>query len=233
MVVLLVILTFVAFVALDFFLESRHAHRHANQAVGAAPSPLSATFQPVPPGVFVQPTYTWSRVGEGGELYLGIHPLLLNLVGQPVELECRAPGEHVAKGEPLARVGTGGKRLTVRSPLAARVELVNYPALGNSDAFPAPDAPNSAWLYRLAPEQLAREVGGWLSGEAALAWTKTSYAQVRQYLQGAVADRHLGTVMADGGELPVGILGDMDERVWQGMNERLMAAPAALGEETN
>lgn len=233
MVALLVVLTFVLFVALDFYLESRRAEvKHTSQVIGRAPPappPLPATFQPVPPGVFLQPTYTWSAFGDSGELYLGIHPMLLNLVGQPVELDCRVPGERITKGEPLARVGKGGKRLTVRSPVAGRVELVNYPALGNAGAWPGPDAPTTAWLYRLTPERVANEVGGWLSGESAMAWTKRTYAELRNYLQGAVADRHLGAVMADGGELPIGILGDMDERVWSGVDERLMPESTAAG----
>jgi hypothetical protein len=33
--------------------------------------------------------------------------------------------------------------------------------------------------------------------------------------------------MADGGELPVGILGDMDESVWAGLEERFLAADTA------
>lgn len=227
MVAVLVVLTFAVFVALDFYLESRHAHVRPSHALSGTPPPLSATLQSVPPGVFVQPTYTWSRLAETGELYLGVHPLLLNLVGQPVELECLAPGDRVRKGEALLRLGRGGKRLTVRSPVAARVELVNYPALGGPDAWPAAEGPNASWLYRLTPESMSREVGGWLSGDAATAWARRSYADLRQYLQGAVADRHLGAVMADGGELPVGILAELDERVWSGVDERLLAAAPA------
>jgi hypothetical protein len=33
--------------------------------------------------------------------------------------------------------------------------------------------------------------------------------------------------MADGGELPVGILGDMDESVWAGLEDRFLAPAAA------
>lgn len=223
MVALLVVLTFIAFVALDFYLERRSAHATVRQALARAPQPppLAATLVPVPPGVFLQPTYTWSRVGDSGEMYLGIHPLLLSLVGPPLELDCRAPGERVSKGEPLARLGRGDKRLTVRSPIDGRVELVNYPPLGGGETWAEPGAPNAGWLYRLTPEHLAHEVGGWLSGEAATAWTRKKYGELRNYLQGAVADRHLGAVMADGGELPVGILGELDERVWSGVNEKM------------
>ena len=222
MVALLVVLTFIAFVALDFYLEKRSVRIEVHHAIGRAPPPLRATIQPVPAGVFLQPTWTWSRIGESGELYVGIHPMLLSLVGAPVELDCRVPGERIAKGEPLARLGTGGKRLTVRSPVEARVELVNYPAVGGAEPWAPAEGPNATWLYRLTPEHVATEIGGWLTGEPAAAWTRRKYGELRNYLQGAVADRHLGAVMADGGELPVGILGEMDERVWSAVDERLM-----------
>lgn len=223
MVVLLVVLTFVVLVALDHFvLSKRYPELTAKEPARPNLLALSAAWQPVPAGVFLQPTYTWGRIGETGEVYLGLHPMLLGLVGAPWDLALRGQGEHVAKGEPLVRIGRGGRHLTVRSPIAGRVDKVNHQAISES-LWRGAEGHDGSWLYRLLPERLADEAATWLAGEAAAEWTRRRYDDLRAYLHGAVTDRHLGVVMADGGELPVGILGEMDEGVWAGLEARFLA----------
>lgn len=221
MVFTLVILTIALLVAVDYFWASKRLAADAAAEAGRAPPPLLSDAA-VPPGVFLQPTWTWSRLGEWGEIYVGVHPMLLALVGHPVELECVAPGANVAKGEPMLRFGSRGHRLTVRAPVAGMVELVNYPPVGGA-AFPAVHAPEATWLYRIFPDRLADEMQGWLTGEAAAEWTRRRYADLREYLVTAAGEGHLGTVMADGGELPAGVLAMMNDEVWAGLDCRLNA----------
>jgi glycine cleavage system H lipoate-binding protein len=225
MVMVLVVLTFVVFIALDYFVFSR---RHAEASspalatVESAPGPLPAVRQRMPAGIFLQPTFTWSRLGRLGEVYIGVHPMLVGLVGDACELGFRSPGEHVAKGEQLVTLSFCGRHLTVRSPIAGRVEHVNKLVTGET-RWRDLEHNNGGWLYRIQPERVAEEVPRWLAGEQAAEWTRRQYGLLREYLQGAVADGHLGFVMADGGELPIGILADMDERVWAGLEDRFLA----------
>ena len=226
MVAVLVVLTFVVLVALDYFVFSkRYPAGASNQRPArAAVRPLSAATQPVPFGVFLQPSFTWSRLSDSGDVDVGVHPLLAELVGTPLELELRDPGERIAKGEPLLRIGQGGRHLTVRSPITGRVAEVKALTPARETAGEGHGVGSyAAALYRVRPERLADEIATWLTGEEAVAWTRRRYADLRGYLLGAVADRHLGAVMADGGELPVGILREMDERVWAGVDELLLA----------
>ncbi len=219
MVFTLVILSIAVLVAVDYFWVSKRIAPALQAEAGRAPPPLLRT-DAIPAGVFLQPGWTWSRLGEWGEVYVGIHPMLTALVGTPLELECLAPGAQVTRGEPMIRFGSHGRRLTVRSPVDGRVELVNYPPVGGA-AWPEAHAPEATWLYRIFPDRLADEMHGWLSGTAAETWTRKRYADLRAYVLGAVQDRHLGTVMADGGELPSGVLGEMDDAVWAGLDTRL------------
>ena len=210
MAMVLAVLTFAAFIALDYFvLRRRNAVRV--QATGPARPPLEAARQRVPEDVYLQPTFTWGRLGEAGEVYLGIHPMLLSLVGAPFDLEFLKEGARVAKGAPLARITKEGRTLTVRSPLAGRLDVVNR------------QGGNGAWLYRLQPDRVADELPGWFAGEVALEWTRRQYDALRTYLQNAVAEGHLGPVMADGGELPPGVLGGLDASVWSGLDDRFLA----------
>ncbi len=224
MVALLVVLTFAALVALDYFVFSkRYPELSAGWPATPGLRPLpKAAWQPAPAGVFLQPTCTWGSLGPSGDLYVGVHPMLLGLVGPPCELECRRPGEHVAKGEELVRITRAGRHLTVRSPIAARVGRVNRKAVRDARWREA-NAREGVWLYRLRPERLAHEVTTWLTGEAAAEWTRRRYDELRSYLQGAVAESHLGVTMADGGELPVGILGEMDQEVWSRLEDRFLS----------
>jgi glycine cleavage system H lipoate-binding protein len=233
MVAALVVLTFAVLVALDYFVFSR---RYPELSAGwpAKPGirPLSpAAWQPVRAGVFLQPTYTWGCLGPLGDVYVGVHPMLLGLVGPPCELECRRPGEHVAKGDTLVTIARAGRHLTVRSPVAARVDRVNLQAVREARWRQA-DGHEGVWLYRLRPERLAHEVTTWLTGEAAAEWTRRRYDELRSYLQGTVVESHLGALMADGGDLPVGILGEMDQEVWSRLEDRFLAPADTMRPES-
>lgn len=229
MVVVLVLLTFAFLVALDHFVLSRRRPDGASTApVRPVIVTLSAAHQPLPAGVFLQPTYTWSRFGASGEVYLGVHPLLLGLVGVPCEFDLRARGEHLAKGQPLLRIGRAGRHLTVRSPLGGRVERVNRRATADA-VWCGVAEDDGSWLYRLRPERVAEEMGTWLAGEEAAEWTRRRYDDLRAFLHSAATGGVVGTVMADGGELPAGILDEMDQGVWAGLEDRFLAP---IGTET-
>jgi glycine cleavage system H lipoate-binding protein len=223
MVMTLVVLTFVVFIALDYFVFSkRHAESPATaRAQAAALAALPAVRQRMPDGIFLQPTFTWSRLGSAGEAYVGVHPMLVGLVGEACEFELLGAGERVAKGAPLARLARAGRHLTVRSPFAGRVEQVNREETGGIRCRDLEDN-SGGWLYRIQLERAAEEVPRWLAGEQAAEWTRRQYGQLRAYLHDTLADGHLGSVMADGGELPVGILETMDETVWAGLEDRFL-----------
>lgn len=223
MVMTLVILTFVAFVLLDHFVFSkRYGEQPATAAARAPVIALPAMAAQVPAGIFLQPTFTWSRLGGGGAVYLGVHPMLLGLVGEACALELKTPGEHVAKGDSLVRLSQGGRHLTVRSPIAGRVEAVNT-HVNRAALWHGLEEEGSGWLYQVRPEGIGEEVPRWFAGERAVEWARRRYGEVRAFLQEAAMEGHLGTVMADGGELPVGILGDMDQGVWAGLEDRFLS----------
>lgn len=223
MVMTLVVLTFAVFIALDYFiLRKRHALAIDTSPAMAGVAPLWAAQSHVPAGVLLHPTFTWSRSAVSGSVLLGVHPMLLALVGAPFTLDFRDPGDQVAKGDPLVRVTRGDRHLTVRSPVAGRVMQVNREAKGGTRWSGNGDT----WLYRLQPERVADEMPSWFSGDRAAQWTQRQYEQLRSYLHDAAMGGHLGAVMADGGDLPAGILGDMDARVWAGLEDRFLAPDA-------
>lgn len=225
MVALLLIVSIAAMIALDYFvLQKRRARREPVGPIEVPGlRPLSEVFRRLPGGVFLQPTYTWSRIREDGAVSVGLHPLLYGLVGAPYQLELVAEGRHVEKGEPLVRIGREGHWLTVRSPLAGTVTNVNHVVEGETDWSGVRDA-YGGWLYRLRPEHVGDEVPSWFIGDRAVAWTRDQYARMRGRLAGVAMARSLGAVMADGGEIPTGILGELDEQAWRAIQDEFLGS---------
>ncbi|MDP2469766.1 MAG: hypothetical protein Q8W46_02820 [Candidatus Palauibacterales bacterium] len=181
--------------------------------------PLRDLVGRLPAGVFLQPTFTWGQVQQSGDVELGVHPLLLSLVGPDPVLEMRRPGELVGKGDPLMTIGSGTNRLTVRSPLAGSV----------MSADRTPQAPGS-WVSRsdltcvIHPDDLSTEVPTWLIGKAAVDWSRAQYGRIRDHLLARSADPQTGLALADGGELPVGALNQLDRSGWTEFEEEFLSA---------
>ena len=191
-----------------FFIERPRRLAKAS-TVGPLAMPLRDLINRLPAGVFLQPTFTWGQVRPGGDVEIGVHPLLLSLVGPDPVVETRSAGEHVAKGDPLLMVGTGGRRLVVRSPLAGSVTRAN--------AIPPTE---TAWQGRsdrtclIQPDRLSDEVSAWMLGKAAVDWTQAQYGRIRDHLLERTADPQAGIALADGGELPVGALTRLGPTEW-------------------
>lgn len=214
MVALLVALTILALLAADYFLLRRG--RQAEDPEGVAlpgPRPLSAAFAEPPAGVFLQPTFTWSRIRPDGELVVGVHPLLFGLVGAPYGIDLLPGGDHVGKGAPLARITKGGRTLTVRSPVDGRVTDVNRAIAGEAEWNGIKDG-NGSWLYRIAPERVAPEILTWTIADRAAAWTAREYQRVRERLLELAGSADSVRTMMDGGEIPTGVLASLDDNGW-------------------
>lgn len=215
MVVLLAILTVVALIALDYFvLRERRAKRPAEARLPGL-EPLSRLADSVPDGVFLQPTFTWTRISEDGDLFVGVHPLLLGMLGAPYRYELLGNGSAVEKGAPLIWIERSGRRLSVPSPVEGRVTAVNRRSTGETQ-WKGLEAPEGSWLYRIQPVRVEQEVPGWMIADSALAWTRQQYEGIRSYLTRAVGLGEVGATMADGGDVPIGVLATLDDQAWTG-----------------
>lgn len=214
MVVALVILTVVLLVTLDYFVVRKRMGLRQHHAGPPVLEPLSNAASEVPGGVFLQPSYTWSRIRPDGDLIVGVHPLLLGLVGAPFDVDLLRDGTQVERGAPLVRLGRAGRQLTVRSPVDGRVTAVNRAVTANAD-WETGDGTDRNWIYRIRPNAVGEDVPRWMIGDRAVAWTHEQYDRIRVFLAGAGGAGPVGATMADGGEIPVGILAALDEDGWE------------------
>ena len=213
MVALLVAVSIVGLVALDHFVLRRRREAAAAGAVRPALVPVSRAITTMPAGVFLQPTFTWTHVRKDGDLAVGVHPLVLGLVGVPFEFDLLKHGEHVEKNAPLIRIRKDNRSLTVRSPVTGTVTAVNEAPTGGT-AWNGLDGPSGSWLYRVAPQRIGRDLPSWMIADEAREWTRQQYGKVRDYLLTAVGGGEVGVTMTDGGEIAVGILDGLDAGEW-------------------
>lgn len=214
MVALLVVFTILALLAADYFLlRPRRRVEEPEHIPLPGLEPLSAAIEQLPAGVFLQPTFTWSRIRPDGDLLVGVHPLLFGLVGAPYAIELLPNGEHVGKGTPLARIKKGGRSLTVRSPVGGRITEVNRAIAGETE-WKGLNGGNGSWLYRIAPERVASEIPTWMIAERAVEWTAREYQRVREGLLELAAGPEMVRTMMDGGEIPAGVLASLDDTGW-------------------
>lgn len=214
MVALLVALTIVALLAADYyFLRRGRREEELEQIPLPGLEPLSAAITHLPAGVFLQPTFTWSRIRPDGDLLLGVHPLLFGLVGAPYGIELLPNGQQLGKGSPLARITKGGRGLTVRSPVEGRIAEVNRAITGETD-WQGVNGGTGSWLYRIVPARVGTEVSTWMLAEQAAGWTRRQYERLREHLSALAVSPELARTMADGGEVPAGILAALDDAAW-------------------
>ena len=227
MVAVLVATTILALLAADYVLRPRRQQRGEPALPLPPPEPVAAAVRTLPSGIFVQPTFTWTTIEANGLVTLGVHPMLFGLLGPPYDVRLLADGESVTKRDPLVRIGKAGRTVTVRAPLAGRIREVNRMVTGEVGWYDL-QRDGGSWLYRIEAEHVDREVSTWMIADQAADWTQRQYARVRDFLVGFVAAPDVARTMADGGEIPVGVLADLDDRGWAAFEaEFLRGEPTA------
>ncbi len=202
-----------------YFLVERPRRIVGDSTAGPRAVPLRDLVSRLPAGVFLQPTFTWGEVRPAGDVEIGVHPLLLSLVGPDAELEMRTAGEHIGKGDPLMTVGSGERRLVVRSPLAGSVVAADSTPRGHTDWQRLSDG-----TCLIQPEELSAEVPTWMIGKAAVDWSREQYGRIRDHLLQSTAEPQTGLALADGGELPIGALSQLDPAGWADFEDEFLSA---------
>lgn len=218
MVVILVAATILALLAIDyFFISPREAQKAQEMTIGEI-IPLSKTLRDIPAGVFLQPSFTWTKMKEDGTLTLGLHPLLLGLIGLPYEIELLQDKEVIEKGDPLLRVNKDGRYMTISSPVEGEVIKFNQALLGETDW----EHLNMSWLYRIKPKNVSEDLKTWKYSEDAMPWMNEKFQDVKSFVFEKLAPGAAGMTMADGGDIPVGVLSELDQEQWDEFKEKFL-----------
>lgn len=209
----------VAALLLHFFLVERPRRKRSLVDPSLPePLPLEEALGALPEGALFQPTtFTWVRILPDRHILLGLHPLLVSLVGSPYRLDVIPEGWHLAKGKPLLRIKQGRRLLQIFSPVTGRIAEVN-PNACMEKGWTTPRDGEECWVYRVEPENLLWEVPSWLEREEAKAWIRNRCLDLRGFLAGSEAPG----VGNDSGDLPVGVLAGLDKDAWNRFQDRFL-----------
>ncbi|GAB4342515.1 MAG: hypothetical protein Kow0037_29950 [Calditrichia bacterium] len=217
MVIALVIISFIIFLAIDYLIRRK---KTAAQTELEHPGTLSLSkiLNILPSGVFLQPSFTWSKILDSGYLILGIHPLLLGLIGKPDEIELFNEGQEIAKGDPVLKISKKGRQIEIKSPIPGKIQATN-PQISPESSW---ENLGHQWLYVIEPVNVSEEVGNWFVAEKSHSWLNEKYQEIKSFFMQSLPNSELGLTMADGGDLPVGVLSQSDKKTWQKFEKKFL-----------
>ncbi len=219
MVAIFVGITIIALLAIDyFFIHPRQQQKQQAEMKIGELVPLSNTLKDIPAGVFLQSSFTWTKVGDDGTIKIGLHPLLLGLVGPPYEVELLQSKEQVSTDEPLLRVRKNGRTVTIKSPVEGEILDFNQALVGETDW----EHLNMSWLYRVKPKNVSKALKQWQYSEDADEWMRDQYQQIKSFVFEKSVPTEVGMTLADGGDVPVGILTELSEDDWAEFQEKFI-----------
>jgi glycine cleavage system H protein len=194
MTVLLVILTFTTFIALDYALTRRKARQEAvglAQALAAepaSPEPVWVAGYQLPEALHYHRGHTWDTA------VVGIDDFARRLIGPAKALASPAIGDWVQQGEKAFAVKVDGREANFVSPIEGEVLAVN-PDLGREPALATNDPYGRGWVMKVRARNLGLSLRNLLSGSLARRWTEDAREGLELRLMALS-----GSVLQDGGE---------------------------------
>ncbi|MBP6872284.1 MAG: hypothetical protein KBC43_09780 [Bacteroidales bacterium] len=179
----------------------------------------------VPRGVFISPMHTWAFMEKSGMAKIGPDDLLALLAGE-VDLEfLKKPGEEVKRGDLIAEVGVGGKKLQIISPVSGTISRPNHSLAEQRHLF-ADDPYGQGWIYEISPSAWKEETNSYRLGEEAVSWTYGELDRFKDFLAKSMVRHSLagkGIILQEGGEIMAGSLAEMPEQIWVEFQEEFLS----------
>lgn len=178
---------------------------------------LSEKVLRIPFGLYYSKNHTWSYLEKSGYARVGLNDLLMHIVGE-FELKClKSPGDKVRKGDLIAEIVKGGKRLKIVSPLSGEIKTFN--ALHNEDNSAINESLcENGWICLIKPEKWISETQSYFLAEDAIEWTKKELLRFKDFVarsMNKVAPDSSIVILQEGGELTDNLLSEMPIEVWQ------------------
>jgi glycine cleavage system H protein len=232
MVAILVLLTIITFLTLDYVVQRRSARAALGAAEPAAAVPLSGLALELatpPAGLFCAPGHTWLQLERDGTVRIGAGALPVAALGAVDAVELPSPGTALAPGDAVATLRRGGRTIHLRSPIEGTIEAVNE-RLGADPSCVAATPFDGGWICRIRPRQLAATLRSFVVADEARAWLAAELARFREFVAGLSAHQRVAVpTLADGGEPVRGLALVVDDAAWHELVATFFEGPAPHG----
>lgn len=190
MVAVLILLTIVGFLLIDWVVQVVHVRRGdaAILEYGMAGDSQIATTSPhasesahpgVPPaGLFFHQGHCWAHVEPDGTCRIGLDGLISRIVGRMDDIYLPSIGEHVHEGDTVVSITQGEKTLSLTASMDGVITDVNgklKPGMLKSRPY------TDGWLFSISPNSLESETRRLLIGNEATTWYTKESQKIAEY----------------------------------------------------
>lgn len=214
MTVILVLLTFVAFLLIDhLFSKKSVAVQPAVQTARRPTQPVSSAgvvggFK-VPENLRYHPGHTWA-LGEGPSLVrVGIDDFAAKLTDGMDRITLPQRGQWVRQGQKICTVFRNGMSVDMISPIEGSVADINE-SVAQGPSLASKDPYGEGWLLTVQSPDAKTNFRNLLGGAMARWWTEESAARLRRKLSLTPA----GALAQDGGVSIENLAAQVPDNVW-------------------
>jgi len=213
MTVLLVLLTFAIFLAIDYLRSRNEAVKQpAVQVAGHQPLPrmapaLVAGFQ-VPENLRYHPGHTWAVSESSDMVRVGMDDFATKLAGKIERITLPQRGRWIRQGQKICTIFRDGKSVDMVSPIEGTVSDVNEAAIDNPE-LARKDPYGAGWLLRVQAPDAKINFRNLLGGALARWWTEESALRLQARMPAA-----LGALAQDGGVAVDDLTAHMPDEDW-------------------
>jgi glycine cleavage system H protein len=220
MTVLLVVLTFAAFILLDALVKRRGEARESVERVVApamvAPEPVWVAGYQLPEALHYHRGHTWARVLAPDTVAVGMDDFARRLLGPARKVTLPALGTWLEQGERAIGVGVDGRAADLVAPVTGEVVEVNetlraQPNLATDDPY------GRGWIVKVRPSRLAGSLRNLLSGRLARRWMEDARESLDLRLMALS-----GSVLQDGGESVADFARHLSNEDWRRLVDELL-----------
>lgn len=213
MIFFLVILTFVAFITVEYLMVRRKQRAEKMASLSKRWNILATATPPVyrsAPGLFYHSGHTWAYLDPSGEANVGMDDFAQGIVGKIERIEFPLPGARLRQGERAFTVVQKNKKVDFVSPLDGVVRTVNEAVTRDTDLikrFPY----TRGWLLTVEPTELISNLKRLKVGREALEWLEKEGKRFVEFLAlHSARPQEVGVTMLDGGLYAEGVIENVD-----------------------
>lgn len=178
----------------------------------------------LPKGLFFGRNHTWAFLEKTGNARVGINHLLMNLTGQTEVIFSAAAGDRLSRGDLMATIVNGKRKLNVLAPVTGIVKQNNSEIEKETQVLQG-DPYGKGWLTELEPSDWQAETQQLMFGSRAVKWVSSELERIRTFMitsSRQFADPEFQMVMQDGGEVSAQALDALPELTWNEFQKQFM-----------